>query len=826
MVASRQEQAEEPPKFPAGKVEISDQEREAFVWMQGRLVELLLRHYVVQFGETFGERQADLEQFEDERLAHYRELAVVVYLQEALFNHILPRIKRRLSFETPRDTKIEKLPARGRIDWPRTMNAGWRDWPGEVPLEVHTRQRRRHFATPENLLTVVTILEYRRIVQRLLNDEIEQDRLQALRHPITEIIEQCQRELAFLQFAGLLAESDAIINGHSVMTTEELEQKVADNLLPGHNSAYSELLDWRQRLWNLSLLDQNEQANNPRWMLGADPRRDNYLYQLWLLYEIVEMLHQQQKLLDWNPVEMKLSYTWGEGETACQYELQYDQTIKLPFRRGNGSVEQRTLEYWRNAPGVRPDFYIRRSDQPVLENGKGRLIWHAPGYVLDAKYYKPRGSLKAPASPVKRMIADLQLTGEHYGALLFAFQQGGPKIRAVSTDDEEETTAVKNLLIEAELTLKPTALYRVIPEEISAQYVQPDIQVNVWRLRPDLTGQHSIPEVLEALFEQVHQALQRRIAVRCQGIFLDSLSATAHGELATLAAHSQRNGQAWKGDLDDLILCPKPHIAPWRVDLVSQKTDCCQNHQLCHIIGQPGVRPPQRLTALEEIESALKTSQVGEAVRETEAEAITQTATRQVLVITRRYADLIKPNMDDYRQWFNKNLYIGDLFENTPLLNNEQRDTLALGRFLWEQIEKIKAQNFAGPALLFTGILEELTRVTIYKINGPLYGDDGKKLMDTLGTLGNCKGFGGTNWTILEQAIVQNSHWNSQIVAGQAFAFDKWIDSVKSISFVRNDAAHRANVSSKAFQSLVNRLFGSPASGMGVLNGLLLAWRD
>src|SRR5262245_1612933 len=96
-------------------------ERDAFLWMQGRLVELLLRHDTLRFGRTFAERLA--ESSDDPRLRRYRELAVLFYLRDELFEHILPRIKRRLSFVAPRELRAEMLPPRGRIDWPRTMAA-------------------------------------------------------------------------------------------------------------------------------------------------------------------------------------------------------------------------------------------------------------------------------------------------------------------------------------------------------------------------------------------------------------------------------------------------------------------------------------------------------------------------------------------------------------------------------------------------------------------------------------------------------------------------------------------------------------------------------
>src|SRR5215471_1076195 len=100
-------------------VTVTDAEREAFVWMQGRMVELLLRHDVQRFGATFGEQIAD--QLRHPLLARERELAVLFYLRDELFGSILPRIKRRLSFAAPREAIVEQLPPRGRIDWPRTM---------------------------------------------------------------------------------------------------------------------------------------------------------------------------------------------------------------------------------------------------------------------------------------------------------------------------------------------------------------------------------------------------------------------------------------------------------------------------------------------------------------------------------------------------------------------------------------------------------------------------------------------------------------------------------------------------------------------------------
>jgi hypothetical protein len=762
-------------------------EHDAFLWMQGRMVELLLRYDAPRFGATFGEQIAD--QLYHPLLARYRDLAVLFYLRDELFDAILPRIKRRLSFAAPREVMVEDLPPRGRIDWGRTLTASWRERPGEMPLEVQTRQRRRHFATPENLLSVATLLEYQEAVQHLLDAEATYDSALAIRHPLHEIVESCTRELAFLQFAGIVRNARAIVEGFADISVEDLEVAVTDNLLPGRNSAYDDLLDWRRRLKRLNLLDRAAPLE-AQSMLGADPARDNYLYQLWIFYELGELLQQRGALIEWDYLNMALTFTWDQAGDNCTYRLQHDQAIK------GGPT------YWRGAPGVRPDFYIERIDRLSIHDDQGAIIWREPGYVLDAKYYRPRNDdPKAPSGPIKRMIADLQLTGERHGALLFAFHGNAPEQPTIQNVGPHQGT--------------------ITPEPANAHYIQPDVRLTIWRIQPEpVDYAHMAQRQLTEILEVVHTVLKTRIEVRCHGVFLDALSANAQGALATAASLYWRDGQAISENLDDLLVCPKPHIAPWRVDLVSLSRDCCANSSLCHIKHQPGAQKPQRLTALEEIAKAIK--------RDTETgdePAIVEAATRQVLMVTKRYAELLQPDIATYRRWVRDELEIDDLFDTTPLISNTQRETLALGRFLWEQIEHIKAANFAGPTLLFTGVLEELARVTIYDRCGDLHDYHGKRLYRTLGTLGKCKDFGGTNWRVLEQAIVRGGYWHEQIVANQILTFSRWIDAIRTIADIRNQAAHEAQIDQHDFQRLTTLYFGSSKSGIGVFNGLLLAWR-
>jgi hypothetical protein len=316
-------------------------EREAFVWMQGRMVELLMRHDVARLSATFSERRSTLFDDTTHTLLHpYRELAVLFYLRDELFGAILPRIKRRLSFHAPREIVEEQLPPRGRVDWPRTMSASLRDRPGEPPLDVQTRQRRRHFATPENLLTVTTLLEYRTIVQRRLDEEADRG-AHAMRHPLREIVESCERELAFPQFTGLVRQCERIAEGYGEQTSNDLEQMVSEHLIPGRNSAYDDLITWRQQLAELRLLDRDRAAKAAA-MLGSNPAEDNYLYQCWIFYEIGALLERNGCLIDWDVAQMSLTYGWGTDAAQVRYRLQHDQAILY-----------KPDSVWLQAPGVR-----------------------------------------------------------------------------------------------------------------------------------------------------------------------------------------------------------------------------------------------------------------------------------------------------------------------------------------------------------------------------------------------------------------------------------------------------------------------------------------
>ena len=761
-------------------------EQRAYGEMQARMVALLLRFDEAGFVRRYGPRDGSPPDAPG-ALQPYRDLAAVTLLRDELFGDILPRIVRRLSFESPRQMIVEEAPPRGRIDWERTLDAAWATLPGLPPLELHTRQRRRDFATPENLLTVAVLLEYHAALRGLLWDSQVVAQSETLRHPLGAIVEQCERELAFPQFASIRADAEQALAAGEIAT---LAHRVQERAIPGGNSAYADLIAWRVRLLGLPLLQRGGLVA-PVATLGADPNADNYLYQLWIFYELLSLLEERACIVPGSLTRDPLGvrFRWGD----CTYALHHDQAVPQPTVAG--WADQHGDPTW--APGVRPDFYIQRVDPPpIAVQGAGGAIWREPGVIWDAKYYRERERTKAPSSPIKRMIADLNLLGEPYGILLFAFLQ-----------DAEATSGN----------------YALRPDPAHRETLVPQQTVVIRQLRPALPGRESgVQTILALLLNDAHQRLKTPTVIRCHGVFLDSLTVNAHGTLADAVGLRQRDGTpvagaAAAGTLDTLLFCPKPHIGPWRVDLVSLEHDCCANPQHCHPYGAgvPAMRPPSRPTRLEDVVAAIRAS--GEDDEGARAEA----ATRHVRVVAQRYADLIQPDLPAFTSWVREQLDVDDAFAQFPHLTDAHRETLGLGRFLWQQIEAIRATNFAGPALLFSGVLEDLARQTIFTHCPPLIDDGGRTLPKTLGVLGHPQ-----NRAAVRQALDAGQHWQGERATPVPLTFDSWAELVKGIALIRNKAAHAAHISQDEFRELQVRYFGSTRTGYGALNGLLLAWRE
>ncbi len=766
-------------------------ERRAYSLMQARMLALLLRFSEGQYRALFGP-QREFQQ-EPDVLQVYRDLGVLFHLRDELFEHILPRILRRLSFVAPRQLVVEEPPGRGRIDWERTLAATWAERPGEPPLELHGRQSLRDFATPENLLAVATLLEYRADVRRILLGDAVGSADEALRHPLNMIVERCGRELAFPQLAGIRGTAQQFLEG-AAGGVDALEQQVAQRAIPGGNSAYDDLLAWRRRYRALGLLQRLEAAA-PGETLGVNPRRDNRLYQLWIVCELADLLIREQKLLaEGTALPDRIIFRWGEGAEARRYELLHDR----------GIPEQPKV--WRSepadgpVPGVRPDYYLRRIDPPMTTVGtENQVAWREPGVVWDAKYYRERDRNRAPSGPVKRMLADLALTGEVRGSLLFAF------LRA---DTDGEAAAVDGA---------PGALVqRLRPLGMGAQQIDPTIQVAA--LCPEQPTE-AIQRTLAGLLDQAHAALRTPLRPMCQGVFLDALS--TEGRLPV-----DRWGEPIDAPTGDLLICPKPHIGPWRIDLVSRKLHCCSDPQLCHIVGQEGtrrpVRPPRDARDLvEELAHIFE----GDGRNDLEEEEISAVA-RTVEGLTHHFADRlgIFRNIAVYEN------RLRDMGMERALdrLNRSERESLALALFLVEQLDSIGASDFSAPAIHVSSVLEIEIQRRVFRCPG-LVGQAALPKKQTLGLLPfmrrrpeETEG----DWERILDFV--RPQWDGAVVRDDPAAiidFPAFAKAVDTVAQLRNKAAHTHPVSRDEYRTLFSLVCQGGPLRIGALNVLVLAWK-
>lgn len=754
-------------------------ERSAFLWLQGRVVELLLQHDKGRFSTLFQKQSGS-----DATSGYpevYRELAALYFLRTELFDSILPRIKSRLSSSSPHELRREALPTRGREDWARTAAANWRERPGETPLEVFTHQRNRDFATPENLLTVLTILEYQETARRIIKSQTA-GQIRAEQHSFNEIVEKCNRELEFLQFAGLKQAAKNILDGYGQTGVAELEQQTRAGLIPGSNTGYSDLLRWRTELKSLKLFDRSA-GNLPA--LGTDAENENRLYQTWLFYELCRFLEGAGRLLESDYRNLRLKFRHGETVYALQHSLTTDEASPA----------------WVNADSAdRPDFYIWRSDPaPKTVEYAGQIIWHEPGFVLDAKYYRPKAHPNA-ADPLKQLLATMQLAGERYGAFLYAFEKE-PAKKVASTQPEAASGR----------TIQPR------PE----LFAQPDIQLDSWQIEPK-TGPEAA-QLWEQILDKVHAQLGQPVEIKCHGIFLDNLSANAHNSAPQPAPLLARNGATYTDDeLTDLLLCPKPHVAPSRVDVVSRQKDCYKTAAdgtvsgsvLCHILNQPGLSTPYRITNLQQIQQIASISDDPDA-----ADEAVRLATQAALDTAQRYVDLLKPDLNIYRaQLIGKLDILDSEFDATPILTDQQKDTLVLATFLLDQTRKVKGESYAGPAIIYAGVLEQLASQTFF---ANCSDSAVVRLQSSDKTLGKIKKY--------TQHFIHDylpSRWKVQVSPTQRYNLNKWIEKVTELSWLRNAAAHTGILPEADYKKFETLYFGgASAGGYGLLNAFIKAWK-
>lgn len=765
----------------------TDQERSTYGHMQARLIALLLQHDQGRFAHYIGVQQHG--ETSDDHIRPYRDLGVVFTLGTSLLDDIVPRIIRRLSFESPRSVVIEEPPARGRIHWERTLDATWAERPGEPPLHLHTRQRRRDFATPENLLAVATLVEYEHAIRQILRGDSAIVGANAMRHPLNDLADRTRRTLAFPQFAGLVRQVQSLIDNGKIAA---LEGQVANHNAPGSNRAYQDLLAWRNRWRTLNLLHRAPEQQ-PNDVLGANPERDNYLYQLWMFYELVELLHSQGRLQRISGTTaradgMAAVFTWGNGDEQRTYELRHDQAIDEPVGQWHGAPNPRDV------PGVRPDFVIRRIEPAPAElrDRDGTLLWREGAVIWDAKYYRQRASDRTPSPPIKRMISDLALVGERYGVLLFAFRNEA---------QADSDSSIQHIAPAPHNQVTP-------PQEIAIRQVRPALE----------RGERTLHQLFGELLNDAHDRLKQPAVLACHGVFLDAASIGTKA-LATSA------GTPIASQTNDILVCPKPHIGPWRIDIVSRSEHCCNDPRFCHIAGQPGASPPVRppRTAeelLQELEHIFKRSG-NDDLNDEQVAAIAA----QIESITRQFAELTG-EINKLDTYYRDLEYMG--LDVLGQLGKQEQISLALGVFLRNQLDSINANDYSAPVIHLSSVMEIEIKRRVFRCPG-LVGDIANPKRQTLGALPGMRRYKEQtkgDWERIEAFV--RTHWNEHVDSndpGFTLSFDTFVTKgLDPLSHYRNKAAHTSAVSPEEYRNVQRLMFQGGKLGYSALNALINAW--
>lgn len=760
---------------------IEHEERTA-AWMQARLINLLLRYDQALFDSYFNVHKGMASTSPE--LQRYRDLAVLLRLRDELFEYILPQIVRRLSFEAPRSIEIEEHPVTGQIDWERTLAASWESLPNQPPLQLHTRQNRRSFATPENLLTVLTVLEYKAAIGRLLRSDNPLLRSQKLRSQFMTISEQCERELSFPQFAGLREQAQAMLDQYQdPELVERLELWVSEHLLPGSNNAYHDLVLWREKLRKLEM--SQLYSDGESLTLGPDYDQQSRIYQLWVLYELLEFFSLEGRLIKRDSDETEaqsslLRFSWGDSESLCEYELLFNAPIP---------------SQWQGDLRAQPTFLLRRCDRQELCDGQ-ELIWHEPGYLLDAVYQGAGGSEQLLDQARKRLIGELHLSGEQRAIVLVPF--------VVQNDDQ---------------------FSQIYPQQTRSSDPNGAFQIEIRQLAPlssgplsETTQAASLQQTLRTLLDQLHQALQQRIALECHGTIAD---------LDTINPHARAVPRCSRCN-SVMAFCPKPHISRTKIDLVCPKCDCLSNRRLCHIIDLQEVGLPprvERVLTAEELHKNIEQLRnwLRKTIQEDDDSERAEQLRKQVLEAigeqTSSFIKYLQPNLrqieDKFSGWV-----LPEVWQGVPkALHEQSRHMLMAGEYIWLEVEDSELKEWAACAVQFVRALEfEMKRRIYYPCKGRLLHQNGRIMQDnqfTYGTTGAIERIRGANWQIVLTHIATPNRLEEDELAALFRA-------IEGLRQSRNKVAHTDFVDRSLAERIRNAVLGT-AQQPGLLYRLVSA---
>src|SRR5205085_10332636 len=115
--------------------------------LQERIMRLLLLHDQRLFRGRFRIFFTDSTLPKIALLQRYDRYIKLLTFSDELLDDIMPRIRRQLSLQTRQVSQHEEAPARGNIDWVRTLRRSWNEYPGQSPIRFDTRLHQHSVAS-------------------------------------------------------------------------------------------------------------------------------------------------------------------------------------------------------------------------------------------------------------------------------------------------------------------------------------------------------------------------------------------------------------------------------------------------------------------------------------------------------------------------------------------------------------------------------------------------------------------------------------------------------------------------------------------------------
>jgi hypothetical protein len=289
--------------------------------LQRRVLRLLIQHHENLFRGQFRLFFVESSLPQIPLLQQYDRYMKLYALSNELLDDILPRIRRQLSLKTNHVRLHEEAPTRGDIDWQRTIEDSWTQAPGQPPLQFETRLRQRTLDTPENVLVVAILLAFLQELQQARTEGFADEDLSKQEQAfLASVNERAERELA-APYARALHDQA----GHASISAQEYE--VARHLHSGP-SPYRDLLSWWRRFQEFRVGRAAAEQAIALASRRSDDKTDAWLYELWIMLEILHFLHREQCI---QPPDLTIAtdrlacvFTWQVGSFRIVYNRQLD----------------------------------------------------------------------------------------------------------------------------------------------------------------------------------------------------------------------------------------------------------------------------------------------------------------------------------------------------------------------------------------------------------------------------------------------------------------------------------------------------------------------